>query len=419
MLLFLMGCTTLNKKAETAAFTNSFQNKDGISTLTIIPNIVKTEKATDVSGSSSLVTKIPIVPPTPLPKLDQDCWEQVSENLFHLGRPLALTESQDGVIWVAFDFGLMKLFGNEQKEFSFKTIEGCEKCYAGDRLVVTENGEVWVGVSGGLIHVKNEKPELIPYSDIFPENSNNKLGLRILLATKSGTLWVSDIQTGNVCAYKTNWNCFNPFSANENDQIVSAVALEENDIWFGSEFGKIFEYKDWKLLSYDVNSLFPGYAGWKKIGSLAFDKKNGTLWAVETNPPNCAETFSSPGIGVIKRTKDGHWSMLEKGFFDRYKDNKCYGNLSSITVDSNNQVWLGMNGRYGVVIYDGVEWKTLSGKMLPARQLLDRKQDQLNHIDVKCQIDDDQYITNNIFAPEHGGLLVLNGYSILRYKNEP
>jgi hypothetical protein len=357
-----------------------------------------------------------------LPVLDKNCWKTLlsRDNFREYGAPFAIREGQKGEIYILYGYGLVRFFKDQVFEFDFEVLFQCEVCHSFGKIAVLPNGDVWVSHSEGLFHIQGDTIEFVPFEKVFPNHVVVGNHIKVLTSTPSGVLWVSD-NDGHVCQNNKRWICYQPLVKKDGipDSALSAVAIGEDHIWFGSYRGKIVEYENgvWKL--YDLPKMFPQYPGWKEIGSMAYDKNTGLLWGVNTGGSSCRmDGKRNPEIGVFSKTKEGKWTIYSYDLFDLFTDDDCLGRLGTITIDANSRVWLTMGNRYGVVSFDGKDWKTLSGKILPAGQLIDREQERKNHMDEKCQLDEDEYIVD-IYGPARGGLLMLSNFGSYQYIGKP
>lgn len=352
------------------------------------------------------VATIPTPSSLDQPTPDLGCWEQRIDDLYEsYGVPFVIQEDINETLWVLYQRALVKVNGHNQTSYEFADMLECETCVATGTMAVTPSGEIWMGFSDGLVRLNGSQWQHIPLNAVLPEGQN-RLGLRVLMSTPYGTVWVSDYE-GNVCSYHGKWRCFRPITEDRYDEIISAVSESDSHFWFGSKFGRIIEYQDGVRHTYSLHTLFPGLYG-RKVGALAFDQSSGTLWAIETNPRRSFEGEAYPNIGVIKKTKDGKWSVFEKSLFDKLPTNQCGWPLTSMAIDSRGRLWLGMIFCYGVVYYDGTDWKTLSGKALPFRA---------DAIEDKFPLTDDYIIS--LYRSQDGGLFVLNRAGVFQCKNIP
>jgi hypothetical protein len=413
----LMGCTAWGGRTETLA--RPVRLTQPASTL-----LANTQIPTAAAAVTATAGPQPTMTPalnSHFPVLDKNCWKTLlsRDNFRKYSVPLSIREGQKGEIYILYRYGLVRFYKDQVFEFDFKVLFKCEKCHSFGKIAVLPNGDVWVSYSEGLLHIQEDTIELVPFEKVLPKH-NVENSLLVLTFTPAGVLWVSD-NDGHVCQYNKRWTCYQPIVMKDDtpDSVKAAVAIGEDQIWFGSYRGIIVEYENgvWKL--YDLPKMFPQYPEWKEIGSMAYDKNTGRLWAVNTGGPSCRmDGKRNPEIGVFSKTKEGKWTIYSYDLFDRFTDNDCLGKLGAITIDANSRVWLAMENRYGVVSFVGKDWKTLSGKILPAGQLIDRGQERKTHVNEKCQLDEDEYIFD-IYAPARGGLLMLSNFGSYQYIGKP
>jgi len=364
-------------------------------------------------------TPVSIITNTPSPTPEKECWEPDWQMVWANGHELrAIGEGPQDVFWFLSDSSLdrMSIKNEIYKFIEFSGILHCDNCrdIVNGTLAISTSGEAWIGLSTGLLIVDKDGAwrqididEVLPFAD-------KSLGLRVLLSDANGNIWVSN--SNSICYFNgTDWNCHQIDGLQEKitiagvehektAEIISAVSGQANQVWFGTKYGRVilFNGNDYDVYNLSELTDFNSY-----IGSLAFDEKTGTLWALNTSGG------SKDTIGVFRRSSDGNWKTFRRDLFSSRPDQESFGQiLKSIAVTHDGTVWLGMERGLALVYYNGVEWKTLDGESLPVK-LSYYSKPKLPNID-GCNLPDDYIV--DIFAAENGNLIVGNQIFGFMYK---
>lgn len=180
----------------------------------------------------------------------------------------ALTFSQD-TLWVGTDHGL-----------AFVTNDGKASTFAGSHrlpsqrivsLTASSKGGVWVGTSGGLVHVCGEACESIGHSDDFPSKR-----IRSVCEDVDGTLWIGTYngvvrlrQNGE----KYEQEVYTIVNGLPDNRIRSIYRDPSGSIWFATYLGGISQLTHTHFEHYTVDPMQ------KFSFSSVMQSDNGCLYA--------------------------------------------------------------------------------------------------------------------------------------------
>ena len=315
-----------------------------------------------------------LVPSTSFPLVRSRSWKTIWLNDFpNNGRLLAIRQGLENEYWFLSDNTLV-LFSKQgkTKTFNLQEILECFDCQniLNGTLVIGQTNDVWIGLSSGLLVVHNNGDwERFLTQDIIQVKSNST-EVRALLSDQEGNIWVSS--TNMLCSFNNaSWQCSSLDNLIENyyaenahnylDEIISATLGKDEEIWFGTKEGKIILFDDEK---FHIDTL-PKDNYLHNIGDMAFDTTSDTIWAVSLDIPDCKEGLLTETSGVIFKESKNEWYSFNLSLFADKDEHLCYYPLRSITVTPDGTVWLGMMYRHGLVYYNGANWSTINGEMLP------------------------------------------------------
>jgi streptogramin lyase len=347
--------------------------------------------------------------------LDTSLWHRLwVYNLEVDGPPQAVRVGPDDDYWFLLQHSVVHRVGEgEYTRYRFGDLLDCSECSieSNGTIAIAPQGSAWIGLSNGLLEVARDGTvRYLESAEIFPESGDEE-GPLVLVVDTAGRVWTSNTM-GWLCHMEgAGWECVHlnelpslTGSHAEPDRNVgyamSAVRGRDDQIWFGTGLGFVLNYQGGRYAIEDLRDLFPGFRRIYGIGAMAFDELAGALWAVETTPPYCAEGILRDTMGVFSRGSDGEWVAFEKSLFSPGIEDACWGAFSSIAVTEDGRVWAGMTLRHGLVLYDGQNWRTLTGEPLPSTHPL---------FGAVCNFVED------IAATADGHLLVLNQLGIFEY----
>jgi hypothetical protein len=333
------------------------------------------------TSSTKIPTKVDkVLPITPSPASLRECWGPDWQIVWgnsqgNRGQLRSIKEGPKDVFWFLTDFALDKVVAQEKsyKFYRFQDLLHCEKCQdlVNDTFAISSKGDAWLGLTTGLLIIKsNGEWEQIPTQSVLP-TAKQPLGLRVLLADNKGNIWVSN--SDNLCFYNgSSWKChqidglkekylINQTPYDETAEILSAVSGNGDQVWFGTQYGRIIFFDGNKFDVYNLNHLTDSSFSSINIGSMAFDNNTNNLWALNTRAG-----YFKGSIGIFRRDSNGSWQTFQKElFFTSERDENNFLPFTAITIAQDGKVWLGMDGGLALVYYDGRDWRTFDGSALP------------------------------------------------------
>lgn len=304
--------------------------------------VFSTENAS-IRPPTMTASALPVIPTkseptlTSLPTLTMDeLWSQWEHIAIEIPpENLALGEGPSGVYWILGTDTITRLVSktNNYDIYKFHDLIGCDKCQdvVNGTLVVSSKGDAWVGLTNGVLVIQGDGIwRYIPLEDISPlkslkDESNDHYwsALRVLLEDKHGSVWISYANT--LCFLDVlPWKCKTFDDLNETstiagitsttaDHIVSAVSGHDEQIWFGTQHGKLILYDEGVFSS--MEDLRTSSNKLLNAGDMAYDNKNDVLWIINTEPPHCDAEGNDDATGVARKDSNGNWVTFERKFF--------------------------------------------------------------------------------------------------------
>ena len=256
----------------------------------------------------------------------------------------AITEDQDGYIWIGTANGLNRFDGSIFKLMyhpdSSKSQGSCLSQPTVKALLTDQAGNIWVGTQGGGLNRIDYQTKKITAFAYDPEDPHSLMHNEILclLEGPGGNIWVGTEKGLSVLEIQTQK--FHNYYAKKSDstQLYSPAVLEltmdgEGNIWFGTWAGlvhKVVWPKDSPSLSQLTFERFPhkdmedNHPFDEAIWGLHIDQY-GRIWG---------GTF---GQGVIVRDsgKDGLWHR-----FPPDQQKKMSRKVFAIMEDEQNRIWI-------------------------------------------------------------------------------
>jgi len=387
-----------------SACASSAQSVSPVTTAPLTLSVTATPLVSFATSIEPLTT--PTNTPDPL-----SCWNPllISPDVENpTGFPVAIGEGLGNTIWVLYQNRVAQILNDGTTNlYKFQDLLNCGKCadVTNDTMAISSEGDAWIGTPTGLLIVKkNGEWEQIPTTEILP-SAKESLGLKVLLSDKKGNIWVSNANT--LCSYNgSSWKC----KVNDGvDEIISAVDGKDDQIWFGTMYGKIILFDGKEYAVSDLRNLTDSPAS--MLVSLAFDEQADSLWAASSMISSCSDTKrNSSSAAVFKRNPDGSWQTFAKDLFMKESNDSsgCGGAPTSIAVAKDGKVWLGMTRQLALAYYDGVNWNALDKKVLPYDLASPPSSTS------SCLLPKDDWITD-ILVTRDGKLLVSNRFGVFMY----
>jgi len=178
----------------------------------------------------------------------------------------------------------------------------------------------WIGTKSGLAMRTKDAFKLFTKDNGLSDNAVNKI-----LYVRPGALWVGT--DNGVTLYQGGaWKTFTTKDGLAGDKVHDIVAGANGAVWFGTNKG-ISRYESGAWTSYTMKSGL----SWNDTRALAFDARNGTLWA-------------AVGDKDVNRFDGKEWKV----FMD------VADGVTALMADSQSRIWLA--GSSGLMKFNGEEW---------------------------------------------------------------
>jgi ligand-binding sensor domain-containing protein/signal transduction histidine kinase len=266
---------------------------------------------------------------------------------FFKGSITSITQTPDGYLWLATEFGLLRFDG--VRTVPFRAGEQLPSSYVVS-LITTHDGRLWIGTRQGLASWKDGK--LTQY----PEFAGRSVAA--LLEDREGTVWASAsaIPTGRLCAFRSGVaQCYGD-DGGLGHGVISLYEDPRGNLWAGASH-RLWRWKPGLPEPYPI----PGPSG--DIYSLA-EGDDGRLWIALLDElrrmvNGRVETYSIPGAGRFRprsllRDRDGGlWiGTNDRGLLHVHKgrtdvfgrpDGLSDDRATRIFEDREGNIWVGTN----------------------------------------------------------------------------
>jgi ligand-binding sensor domain-containing protein len=241
------------------------------------------------------------------------------------------------------------------------------------RDIIFQNDYAWIATSGGLLKMDLRTEDMYLYNRAnsgIPSNNISRLCI-----DSSNNIWVGTYDAGLAIFDGTIWKSYEKdFSTLNSNRILSLLADSKGLVWIGTDFGLYRFYDGYLRSDWDIQGI---------INDIVEDN-NGAIWIATTGELlriyDCKMKFwgqaSKPipffnvsDLAVGKENKI--WIVEREGIivyddslfskFDFSSVDFAYGLVSSLTTDSENNLWLA--SPYGeIAVYNGVNFQFFNDK---------------------------------------------------------
>lgn len=260
----------------------------------------------------------------------------------------AVSQSNDGYLWVATQEGYARFDGSE-----FEIFDKTRAAEIRNNLVLTllaaRDGSLWVGTNDGLIRHKTQGIEVFTSKEGLPSSA-----IHVLLESRDGSLWIgtrsglSRFAGGKIVPFSTSIKLPHP--------VVTALAEDHTGrLWIGT-LGGLLTYKDGQLAAPPAGIPSDHILG-------LYTSQDGTMW-IGTNENGLyayrfgrllhygpAEGLPSSQINVVFEDKSGTmWiGTVDRGV-GRFREGRfdfpagepsLLGGISSFVEDREGNLWVG------------------------------------------------------------------------------
>jgi hypothetical protein len=210
----------------------------------------------------------------------------------------------------------------QNRDTSYSVANYWDYKYAEFTTISKSGANFWYGTSQGLIKDLGYSYLHYSYSDELIHPRSMCIG-----AFDNGTMLVGSWGGGLSIFDGQNWSYYNSDSTGFEDHFRDIEQGPDSTLWLTSNKDKIFEYKNGNFTIHDFDNDTHYYSLYHGLHV----SDNGIVYA-------------STGDGLMIYNNN-EWSYLPSDAGD-------HNNISSVTSDTNNKIWMGIQGGGGVYTYD-------------------------------------------------------------------
>lgn len=238
-----------------------------------------------------------------------------------------------GFIWFGTATGLIRYDGTTV--YRYEHARGSRTTITDNRInaiIEDTNNNLWVGTAQGLVMYNRDTDNFIDVDSIAGNTNHlNNRYITALCADSEGRLWIGTHGQG-VNVYDPKTLTFTYLMASTNpanppgDDYVTSLFLVDRTMWAGTKGGlNLFSTRDMRRLPLPVvdESLSS-----KEITQVKADL-SGTIWLTTLDRE------------LIKLTPEGERFRVHKTPLRAYMPNEGEGSILTISVDGENNVWMG------------------------------------------------------------------------------
>jgi ligand-binding sensor domain-containing protein len=285
---------------------------------------------------------------------------------------------QNGIAWIATAAGLSKMDTQSWVVYNKETTRGPGPL--SNHLIqhfIDHNGHHWMITDPANIskydgstwtHYNHSNTSTLPVS-----------GFTCIAEDKEGNIWLGTRENGAIKFDGTAWSIYTTGNSQIGDNYVSSIACDaQGNLWFGSfQHGlSKFDGHEWSIIpSFSngfnarlIQSLLADNQGNLWIGTIdaGLYKFNGT--AFTSIVPDLEGVMSKSIMAMTMDLAGNLWLSSPNGLLKYNIEHKNWqqfttansplinGNIRTLTIDKNNNVWMGTTG--GVSVFDGSQWAT-------------------------------------------------------------
>lgn len=281
--------------------------------------------------------------------MDLTCWDHFT---YLEGLPdeeqQFVTEGPTGVMWFAsmntvsrFDGGQFEIFPAEAV-FENTEILGFTqppKLRRIHTIKAQPDGTLWAGIGTNAYLWPSEEAFIMKLKDrewevIHTINGTPMDYLMPLWVSPEGALWVSarhkdgDRWVNEVCGYLAGaWDCYPLEGDGDLDPATAITGGSDGEIWIGTLDGRVIHFQNGKQTVFDLNDYLAGTEIKRaySILKLVYNPQARSLWALSKQ-------------AFLAHYSQGAWTFVSQG---QFTNNAQIGVLSTIELDSQNQLWVG------------------------------------------------------------------------------
>ncbi|MCX6152237.1 MAG: PEGA domain-containing protein [Ignavibacteriales bacterium] len=240
-------------------------------------------------------------------------------------------------------------------------------------IAVDKNNLKWIGTDGGGLAVFDEKDWIIYATDNSPIPDNR---INVLYIDDEDNIWIGTTSAGLVKFYNNNWTIYDKNNSGLPADMITAIIKDKNgNLWVGT-YDKgvaVFNGDIWKAYDIDNSDLPSNYISsiaiidtniWigTREGLVNFKPGGKSIFYNSSNSP-IENTITALGVGILNELYIGAAviAILINGEF-KLLDNIFSSNITTISVDKFNHVWIGSSGNGFGLLFNNMGFKGVFNK---------------------------------------------------------
>lgn len=290
-------------------------------------------------------------------------------------RIFSIYQHPDGDIYLITDVGV-KIWNRKENTFDFFRLKGIPKFFSITCITRGYNGDLWFGTyNGGLFHYNIEKHEF----ELFDHKQVGYNWISTLYEDRDKNLWIGTWGGGLTRLKDGKFTNFNKSNGLQDNKIRCITGDREGNILIGTNESGLSIFKGSHMVTFTEDDSLINNHVWAiqsdHNGNFWFGTNNGIS---VYNPDsksfhhlNKEDDLTSNQIRFIKKDRDhnlwvGMWNgggiiyktKDENSFnypynINRYLAQISRGNVTAMTIDSQNNLWVGT--------YDGLLYFEING----------------------------------------------------------
>ncbi len=263
-------------------------------------------------------------------------------------RTTALLEDSRGIIWIGTDFGLSKFNPATEKFTNFRSsinaLTSLSHNYI-NSICEDKDGGIWVGTKKGLNKLDVNKNVITKYYSLQKDSSSlSDNNVTVIYKDRENKIWIGTLDGLN--RYDNSADSFINYKIKDigdnssiSNEIRSIFEDSKGNMWIGTQrsfakFDRVTgEFQAFDLHNYENGNLsrFSSNMSNELLIKSIVEDDNGRLWL-------------SSQYGLINFTPDSE-KLINYKIFKNHSSNALPNYISSLYIDKNSTLWLGMYGK--------------------------------------------------------------------------
>lgn len=240
--------------------------------------------------------------------------------------------------------------------------------------IVDDDSDVWIATEGGLVRISKTTDEQSFYNKANTNLPTNYI--KALSIDRNNCLWLIP-QSGGLFKYDgENWQQINKANTRFPTNSFNDLAFDsDNNMWLAtSDYGIIkFDGVAWKIFKQSLKTnhvklieVDKNDNVWAALDQSGITKFDGEAWTSFTTgnseiPSDIVSSITVDsqnrlwiGANALVKLEDDNWTIYNPSNSD------FRGKVTSISADQQNNIWIGTFGGMGVYKFDGNNWVNYS-----------------------------------------------------------